>query len=99
LRELAHDLRQFAVAGSVEREGDLALAGLLGLGHVAVVGRQLRVILLERVEREDDVVRRDRLAVVPARLGTQAIGHRGEVSRVADGVGEQAVFGRNLVER
>ena len=36
--ELADDLRQLAVAGRVEREGDLAIAGLLGLDDVAVIG-------------------------------------------------------------
>ena len=36
--ELADDLRQLAIAGAVEGEGDLALAGLLGLDDVAIVG-------------------------------------------------------------
>ncbi len=52
---------------AVEGECDFALAGLLGLGHVPVVGRVLRVMLLERLQREDHVVDGDRLAVVPAR--------------------------------
>ena len=67
--ELAHDVRQLAVAGAVEGERHLVLAGDLGLGHVAVVEALVRAELDGLLEAPDDVVRRDRLAVVPARLG------------------------------
>src|SRR6185437_14428609 len=65
-RQLSDDLRQFAVSGRVEREGDLALARLFRLCHVPVIGAELRAVLLERVEGKNDVVRRHRLAVMPA---------------------------------
>jgi hypothetical protein len=72
--ELADDLRQFAISGLIEREGDVALAGLLGLGDMPVIGGRLRVVLLERLEREDHVFDRDRLAVMPFGACAQTIG-------------------------
>ncbi len=54
--------------GLIEGEGDLALAGLLRLGDMAVISRIVRMVLLERLEREDHVLRRHRLAVVPFRF-------------------------------
>ena len=47
--ELADDQRHLAVSRSVEGEGDLALAGLLDLRDVAIVGRYHRAVLLERL--------------------------------------------------
>ena len=76
-RQLADDLRQLAVAGLREGEGDLALAGLLRLGYVLVVEGVLRAVRLEGLEREDHVRRRDRPAVMPARLLAQPIGDGG----------------------
>ena len=98
-RQLTDDLRQFAVARSVEHEGDFALGGFFRLGHVPVIGAELRTVLLERVERENHVLGRHRLAVVPMRIGAQAIGDRRAVRRVADRFRQQAIFGRYLVER
>jgi hypothetical protein len=57
------------------------------------------MILFERLEREDDILRRHRLAVVPLRLRPQPVGDRRKILRVADRFGQQPVFGRNLVER
>ena len=93
------DLRQFAIARRVEGEGHLALGGLLGLHHMAIIGGILRMVLLEHLQRPDHVLRRHRLAVVPARLGPQAIGDGGIVVGITHGFGEQAVFGGDLVER
>ena len=70
--ELANDARQFAIARPVKREGDFTLAGLLGLDDVAIVGPLHRAVLLEHVERKDDVVRRDGIGVMPAGGRTQA---------------------------
>ena len=47
--ELADDQRQLAIAGRIEGEGHVAVAGLLHLGDVAVVGGVLRMMLLERL--------------------------------------------------
>ena len=98
-RQLADDLRQFAVARAVEGEGHFALAGFLRLHHMAVIGAELRAVLLEGVEREDDVFGRDRLAVVPARVGAQPIGDRRKIVRMADRFGQQTIFGGNFVQR
>src|SRR5208282_5079651 len=52
----------------------------------------------ESVEGEDRVLGRDRLAVVKFCFRAQPVGGRGEIVRIADGFGEQAVFGGNLVQ-
>src|SRR5690554_7254034 len=49
---------------TVEGELHLAVAGLLGLDDVTVVGRVEWAVLLQHVEREDDILRHDRLAVI-----------------------------------
>ncbi len=98
-RQLADDLRQLAIAGAVEVEGDLALAGLLGLLHVAEIGGVERGVLGEALERPDHIFRRHRLAVLPARDGAQAVGDRRAVGRIGDGFRQQTVVGGNLVER
>jgi hypothetical protein len=49
-RELPDDLRQFAIAGRIEREGDLALSGRLGFADMPVIRGELRVVLFERLE-------------------------------------------------
>ncbi len=98
-QNLADDLRQLAIARRIEREDDVAFAGLFRLDDVAVIGGELRVVFLERVEREDGVFGRYRLAVVPFRFGAQPIGGRGEIVRIANGLGEEAVFAGHFVER
>ena len=97
--DLADDLRQFAIAGLIEGKGDIALAGFFRLGDVAIIGRHLRRMLLERVERKDHVLRRHRLAVMPFGIGAQAIGDGGKIGRMADAFRQQTVFGRDFVER
>jgi hypothetical protein len=47
---LPDDLRQFAIAGRIEREGDLALSGRLGFADMPVIRGELRVVLFERLE-------------------------------------------------
>src|SRR6185437_8869784 len=49
-RKLADDVRKFAVAGAVEGERDVALAGLFRFDHVSVIGGELRTVLLEYLE-------------------------------------------------
>ena len=92
--ELTQDQRHFAVARRVENEGDLALAGLLDLDDVPVVGARMRVVLLEHLEREDHVLDRHRLAVVVARAGAQSEGRRGKIGRMTYRFCDQAVLGR-----
>jgi hypothetical protein len=50
-RELPHDLRQFAIAGRVEREGDLSLSRRLGFDDVTIISGELRIVVLERREK------------------------------------------------
>jgi hypothetical protein len=70
--QLPDDLRQFAIIGLVEGEGDFALAGDLGARHMLIVELALRIELDRLLETPDDIVRRDRLAVVPAGALAQA---------------------------
>ena len=72
--ELADDERQLAIAGHVEGEGHVTLPGLLRLGDMTVVGGVAWTVSLERIEGEDHVLGRDRLAILPFRLGAQPIG-------------------------
>src|SRR5262249_62097475 len=70
--ELAEDERQLAIVAGLERELDPPIADLLRSLDAGVVGAILRRALRTQcVERPDDVVRRDRLSVVPARLWPQ----------------------------
>ena len=69
------------------------------LSDVAIAGAGLRADFLERLEGEDHVLGRHRLAVVPFRLGAQFIGGGGEVVRIADGLGKQPVDARDFIER
>ena len=97
--ELTQDHRHFTVTRRIEDEGDLALAGLLDLHDVAIVGRLHRAVLLDHFHREDHVLDRDRLAIVVARVGAQAERRRREVGRMADRFGDQPILGRHFVER
>src|SRR5262245_44612597 len=63
--ELADNLWQFAIAGRVYGERNLTIAGLFRFGDMSIIGRELRVIFFERLERKDHVVRRDWRAVMP----------------------------------
>jgi hypothetical protein len=56
------------------------------------------MMLLESFEREDHVLDRHRLAVVPLRLAAQPIGDGREIGRVAHRFRQQPVLGRHLVE-
>ncbi len=79
---------------------DLAVADLLGLDDVAVIGRVHRVVFLERVEREDHVLGGDRLAVMP--FGARRAGDRSRRRSRRDGLPrlrQRAVFRRDLVQR
>ena len=87
------------MAGAVEGEGDLAVAGFFRLHHLVVIGHRLRIRFLERGERENDVVGRDRRAVVPFCFGPQPKGNGRKIARIAQRFGQEAVSGRNFVER
>ena len=97
--ELTQDHRHFPVARRVEDEGDLALAGLLHLDDVPVVGCAERVVLLEHFQRIDHVLDRHRLAVVVASAGAQSEGRRGKIGRMADRFCDKPVLGRYFIER
>ena len=64
---------------------------------MTVIGRERRVIFLERLQREDHILRRHRLSVMPFRFGAQPIDHMGKIRRMADGLREETVLGRDLV--
>ena len=98
-RNFACDRGKFAVAGPVEGKFDIALASLLALDDVPVVGAVHRTVLLERVEREDDVVRGHRLAIVPARRGIQAIDDVGKIVGIGDGFRQQPIGRRRFILR
>ena len=59
--KFADDLRQFAVARTVEGECDLAIAGFLDLDDMAIIGGELRTVFLLGLKGENHVVGRDRL--------------------------------------
>ena len=98
-RELPDDLRQGAMAGAVEGERDLAIAGFFRLHHLVVIGHRLRIRFLERGERENDVVGRDRRAVMPFCFRPQPKRHGRKIVRIAQRFGQEAVSGRDFVER
>ncbi len=99
-RHLAGDQRQLAVAGLLEDELHAPLADPLGAVDRAVVEAVEWLALgLQRLQREDDVVDGDRLAVVPTRLRPQGEGHPRSVVRPLDPLGDQAVLGERLVAR
>jgi len=66
---------------------------------VPVVGVVHRTVLLERIEREDHIVRGDGLAIVPARRGIQSIDRVGEIVWVCDGFRQQPIGRRRLILR
>ena len=98
-RHVAEDLRQFAIALLVEAELDLAIVERNGLGHVGKVLVVEWTVRLEHVERPDDVLDGDRLAVMPFRPRVETVGGRREIVRMLVGVGQQRVAGARLVGR
>src|SRR3982074_2236931 len=64
-RELAHDLWKFTIARRIEGKLYIAITAFFGLHHMTVIGRILRVIFFERVERENHILWRYRLSVLP----------------------------------
>jgi len=96
-RQVADDGRQLAIALDREVEGHLALAGPLGPGHVLVIEGVVGGDLLDGLEGEDDVLGRDRPAVVEAGAGAQADRGRAEVGRIGHPFGDKAVGGAGLV--
>ena len=63
--KLADDFRKLAIALLVEGESHFPLAGLLCGFDMAIIIGEAHAIGLGAVEAEDDVVRRDRLAIGP----------------------------------
>jgi hypothetical protein len=100
-RQLAEDVRQFAVARLVEDELHLVVAEFLGRRHVRVVVLVEGMDLPERLERPDHVVGGDRRAVVPLRFRPEAVAHPGVVGGILRRLGDQAVLRRGVefVER
>ena len=97
--ELADNLRQFATASPVEREGDFTVAGLFCLDDVTITCAGLRTYFLECIEGENHVVRRDRLAVLPFCFRAKSKGDRRDILRKAHGFGEKPVCAGYFVER
>src|SRR5450759_268206 len=91
-RQLTDDGRQFAISGRVEREFYIALAGLFGFHDVTIIGAVHRTVLLQHADRENHIIWRHRLAVVPARLLAKTIGHPPKVIGMRRRLGEQAIF-------
>ena len=54
--ELANDSRQFAIAGRVRGECNLTIAGLFRFGDMAIIGRELRAIFFDCLERKNYVI-------------------------------------------
>ena len=65
--ELPDNQRHLAISGAVEDERDFALARLLDLGDMAVIGANGRAVFLERLHREDHVLDSNRLAIMMMR--------------------------------
>ena len=97
--KVADDVRQFAVAGLVEREHHLMIGDLCRLGHVGEVAIVDLAVLLHHVEGPDHVFGGDRLPVVPAGLGIDAVGRRRIVVGIFEGVRDEAVAGARAVRR
>ena len=66
--ELADNSGQLSISGRIEREGDFTLARDLGFDDVLVIGGKPRAVFLERVEGKQDILGRNRGAVMPFRL-------------------------------
>ncbi len=79
-------------------ERDIAFAGLFSLGNLPVTRGGLRTEFFERIEGKDDVLGRNRIAIMPLRIGAKSICYRGKIVRVGDGFGEHPVRARNFVE-
>src|SRR5205807_10055922 len=93
------DQRHLPIARAVEDKRDLALARLLDLGDMTIVGRMAWAVFLERLHGKDNVLDSDRFAVmVPCGVAQTKRG-RCKVARMADSFGDQAVLGRYFVER
>ena len=97
-RHQAHDQRHLAVAARIEGELDLAVAGLLHLRHLLIVGAVVRApVIAQQLEGEDHVVDGDRLAVGEFRLGVERELDEAPVVRRLDAFGDQAIEAERLV--
>ena len=97
--ELAHDQRQFPIAGLVEGETHLVVRQCFGLGDVGIVAGIMRMVGGERLERENHVRCGHRLAVMPARNVVEVEFDPAEILRIGHRLRHQAVFGARLVHR
>ena len=98
-RQFTCNARQLTIPRRVERKPDFAFARLLALDDVLVVRAVHRAVLLQRVEREDDVIGRYGLAVMPARRRVQPVNDPGKIVGIGGGLGELPVSGRWFVFR
>src|SRR5215472_15744675 len=63
--ELADDPRQFAIARRVYGERNLMVAGLFRFGDMAIIGRELRAIFFESLERKNYIIWCDWDTIMP----------------------------------
>ena len=98
-RNFAGDRGKFAIPGPVEAESDITLADPFALDDVPVVGAVHRAVLLECIEREDDVVGGHGLAIVPARRCIQSIDDVGEIVGIGGGFRQQPISRRRFILR
>jgi len=96
--KLTHDHGKLAIVLHVEIEGDLVVSGRFGARDVLVIKPHARVGGLVHLQAVNDVLRRDRRAVMPARLFAEMEGDRGIVGGIGRPFGDQAVGGRGLIE-
>jgi hypothetical protein len=96
---LPHDLGQLTNSRCIELETDLIVADLLASRDVPVIGGDLRMQRLERLQGINHVLGRYPFAVVPSCFGSQSVAYPREVPGIARRLGDETVFAGNLIER
>ena len=96
--ELPDNLRQFAISRRIERKCHIPFASFLGLRHVREIKRILRAVGLQRIKRENHILGRHRLAILPPRSFSEPIRDGRIIRRITHRFREQSVGGRNLVQ-
>ena len=97
-RQLADNRRQFQTAGRRKAEGHLARANHFGLGHILVViAVNRRALGGQRLKGPDHIGGRNRLAVMPTRLGAQFDPHARAIRRHLQAFDQAAVGAEILI--
>ena len=97
-RHQPDDQRHLAVAAAIEGEFDLALAGLLDLGDLLVIGAVIgAAVIAQQPEREDDVVDGNRRPIREFRLRPQGEFDGTAVVGRFDALGDQTIKREGLV--